>query len=80
MNPKTTSDLTGGLFNFSNSSYWHLNLVVPVLILLMIHMLIALKITLTRWGVKEAGLLNVVLVALGLFVAALIILARYLVF
>ena len=78
-NPRTTSDLTGGAFNFNNSLYWHENLVVPVLILLMIHVLIALKTTLTRWGVKEEGLLNVVLVALGLFVSALLILARYLV-
>ena len=50
-----------------------------ILILLMIHVLIALKTTLTRWGVKEERLLNVVLVALGLFVSALLILARYLI-
>jgi thiosulfate reductase cytochrome b subunit len=79
-NPRTTSELTGGLFTQYNSLYWHLNLVVPVLILLMIHMLIGLKTALTRRGVKEARLLNAVLVALGLFVAVLIILARFLVF
>jgi thiosulfate reductase cytochrome b subunit len=79
-NPRTTSELTGGVFNSSNSLYWHLNLAVAVLILLMIHVLIALKTALTRWGVQETKLLNVVLVALGLFVTTLIILARYLVF
>lgn len=79
-NPKTTSELTGGVFTQYNSLYWHLNLAVPVLILLMIHVLIGLKTALTRRGVKEAKLLNVALVALGLFVTALIILARYLVF
>jgi thiosulfate reductase cytochrome b subunit len=78
-NPKTTSELTGGVFTFSVSLYLHLNLAVPVLILLMIHVLIALKTALARWGVEEAGLLNVVLIALGLFVTALIVLARYLV-
>ena len=79
-NPRTTSELTGGLLTQYNSLYWHLNLVVPVLILLMIHVLIGLKTALTRRGVKEARPLNAVLVALGLFVAALIILARFLVF
>jgi hypothetical protein len=79
-NPKTTSELTGGVFTQYNSLYWHLNLTVPVLILLMIHVLIGLKTALTRRGVKKARLLNVVLVALGLFVTALIILARFLVF
>jgi hypothetical protein len=78
-NPRTTSELTGGVFSQSVSLYWHLNLAVPVLILLMIHVLIALKTALARWGVEEAGLLNVVLIALGLFVTALIVLARYLV-
>jgi thiosulfate reductase cytochrome b subunit len=78
-NPGMTSELTGGVFTQYNSLYWHLNLVVPVLILLMIHVLIGLKTALTRRGVK-ARLLNVVLVLLGLFVTALIILARYLVF
>lgn len=79
-NPRTTSKMTGGVFTFSVSLYLHLNLAVPVLILLMIHVLIGLKAALTRWGVEEARLLNVVLIALGLFVTALIILARYLVF
>lgn len=79
-NPRTTSELTGGVFTFSVSLYLHLNLTVPVLILLMIHVLIGLKTALTRWGLEEARLLNVVLVALGLFATALIILARYLVF
>ncbi len=79
-NSRMTSELTGGVFTFSRSLYWHLNLAVPVLILLVIHVLIGLKTALTRWGVEEARLLNVVLIALGLFVTALLILARYLVF
>jgi hypothetical protein len=78
-NPRMTSELTGGLFKPSVSLYLHLNLAAPVLILLMIHVLIGLKTALARWGVEEGRLLNVVLIALGLFVTALIILARYLV-
>jgi hypothetical protein len=77
-NPTMTSELTGGVFTKSVCLYLHLNLAVPVLILLLIHVLIGLKTALTRWGAEEERLLNVVLVALGLFVTALIILARYL--
>jgi hypothetical protein len=78
-NPRMTSGLTGGVFTLSVSLYLHLNLAAPVLILLMIHVLIGLKTALTRWGVEEGRLLNAVLIALGLFITALIILARYLV-
>ena len=76
-NPRMVSELTGGVFTFSVSQYLHLNLAVPVLILLMIHVLIGLKTALNRWGVEEGKLLNVVLIALGFFATALIILARY---
>jgi hypothetical protein len=79
-NSTMTMDLTGGVFTRSFSLYLHRNLAVPVLILLMIHVLIALKTALIRWGVGEEKLLNVVLITLGLFVTVLIILGRYLVF
>jgi hypothetical protein len=78
-NPAMTSELTGGVFTPSVSLYLHLNLAAPVLILLMIHVLIGLKNALTRWGIEEGRLLNTVIIALGLFVTALIIVARYLV-
>jgi hypothetical protein len=79
-NPTMTSALTGGVFTRGVSLYWHVNLAVPVLILLMIHVLIALKTALIRWGLGEEKLLNIVLIALGVFATVLIILARYLVF
>jgi len=78
-NSATTSKLTGGVFSFSNSLYLHLNLAVPVLILLMIHVLIGLKTALKRWGVEEERLVNAVLIALGVLATALIFLLRYLV-
>jgi len=78
-NPEITSELTGGLFTFSVSLYLHLNLAVPVLILLIVHVLIGLKNALTRRGVGEGRLVNIVLIVLGLFLAALIVLARYLI-
>jgi len=80
-NPRMTSELTGGVLTpervLSVSRYMHLNLAAPVLILLMIHVLIGLKNALARWGTEEGRLLNAVIIALGLFAAALIIVARY---
>jgi len=57
----------------------HVNLAAPVLILLLIHLLIGMRTALTRWGMEEGMLLNAFVIGLGLFVATLIILARYLV-
>jgi cytochrome b subunit of formate dehydrogenase len=79
-NPKLTTDLTGGIFTSSFSMYLHVNLAAPVLILLLIHLLIGMRTALTRWGIEEGLLLNAFVIALGVFVAALIILARYLAF
>lgn len=78
-NPVLTSRLTGGLFNAAFSIYLHANLAVPALILLLVHFLIGAKTALTRWGIKENSLLNVFLIILGAFLAALVILGRYLI-
>lgn len=78
-NPRLTAELTGGIFTSSFSMYLHVNLAAPVLILLLIHLLIGMRTALTRWGIEEGMLLNAFVIILGLFVAALIILARYLV-
>lgn len=81
-NPGLTTRLTGGLFTPAFSMYLHVNLATPVLILLLIHFLNGIKTALTRWGMGENklsnALLNAFLIILGLFLAALIILARYL--
>ena len=78
-NPKLTNALTGGIFTGAFSMYLHVNLAAPVLMLLLIHALIGMRTALARWGIEEGMLLNAFLITLGLFVAALIILARYLI-
>jgi hypothetical protein len=77
-NPRLATRLTGGIFTTSFSMYLHANLAAPVLILLLVHFLIGMKNALTRWGVTKNGALNAFLIILGIFLAALIILARYL--
>ena len=80
-NPGFTSRLTGGLFTPSLSMYLHANLAAPVLILLLIHFLIGIKAAVIRWGLVEDKpsntLVNAFLIILGLFIAVLIVLARY---
>lgn len=79
-NPEVTTRLTGGIFTTTFSMYLHTNLVVPVLILLLIHVLIGMKTALIRWGIEEGWLLKIFLITIGLFATALIILLRYLTF
>ena len=78
-NPRTISELTGGLLTHALSLSLHTTLVLPTLTLLMIHILIAIKSVLTRWGVKEGKLLNTFLILLGFFTITLIVLMQYLV-
>jgi cytochrome b subunit of formate dehydrogenase len=79
-NQGLTSELTGGVFTPELSLYLHKNLVLPALTLLMIHVLISLKKTLTRWGIEEGNLLNGFLILLGALTLALLVLMQYLVF
>lgn len=79
INPGTTSELTGGLFTRALSLYLHTTLVLPTLTLLTIHVLIAIRAILTRWGIREGKLLNAFLILLGAFTVALIVLMQYLV-
>jgi hypothetical protein len=76
-NPALIGELTGGILDRSLSLYLHINLAVPVLVLLLVHILIGLKSTLTRWGVEEGNLLNAFLILLGVFVTVLIVLMQY---
>jgi cytochrome b subunit of formate dehydrogenase len=78
-NPNTVAELTGGLFTHANSVYLHTALVLPALTLLVIHILIAIRSTLTRWGVKEGLVLNAFLVLLGAFAVTLIAIMQYVV-
>jgi len=79
LNPGLISQLTGGLFTHAFSLYLHTNLILPTLTLLMIHILIAIRSTLTRWGIKEGTLLDAFLVLLGIFVLTIMVLMQYLV-
>lgn len=78
-NSATISELTGGLFTHTLSLYLHTTLVLPTLTLLMIHVLIAIRSTLTRWGVREGRLLDAFLILLGAFTVTSIVLMQYLV-
>jgi hypothetical protein len=79
-NPVVVDELTGGLFSYRDLSLRIHNLVVlPALMLLMIHILIAIRSALVRWGVKDSNLLNVFLILLGAFAVVLLVLMQYLV-
>jgi len=79
LNPRFVSQLTGGLFTHPLSLYLHTNLILPTLTLLLIHVLIAIRATLTRWGIREGILLDAFLVLLGVLVLTLMVLMQYLV-
>jgi len=78
-NPVVVGELTGGLFADRYLSLRvHTAVVLPALILLMIHILIAIRSALIRWGVKESNLLNAFLILLGAFTVALLVTMQYL--
>jgi len=79
LNPGLVSELTGGLFTHAFSLHLHTTLILPTLTLLMIHILIAMRSTLTRWGIREGKLLDAFLVLLGAFALTLMVLMQYLV-
>ena len=79
LNPGLVSELTGGMFTHAFSLYLHTNLILPTLTLLMVHILIAIRSTLTRWGIREGKLLDAFLVLLGAFALTLMVLMQYLV-
>jgi uncharacterized membrane protein len=80
VNPVVVGELTGGLFaDRYVSLHVHTDVVLPALVLLMVHILIAIRSALIRWGVKDGNLLNAFLILLGTFTVTLIILMQYLV-
>jgi hypothetical protein len=78
LNPGLVNELTGGLFTHPFSLYLHTALILPTLTLLMIHILIALRSTLTRWGM-EGRLLDAFMILLGAFAFTLMVSMQYLV-
>jgi cytochrome b subunit of formate dehydrogenase len=79
LNPKLLTELSGGLLTHPLFLSLHTTLALPTLTLIMIHVLIALRSTLTRWGVRSGRLLDAFLVFLGAFVLTLMVLMQYLV-
>ena len=79
VNPGVIGELTGGLLTHPLSLSMHSALVIPALTLLTIHILIAFRSGLIRWGVKEGNLLSAFLILLGIFTVALLVLMQYLV-
>lgn len=79
MNGGLVSELTGGLLNRPKSLKLHVDLILPTLTLLMVHVLIALRSILTRWGIREGKLLDAFLVLLGAFAFTLMVLLQYLI-
>jgi len=78
-NPVVVSELTGGLFADRYLSLRvHTAVVLPALILLTVHVLIAMRSALIRWGVRKGNLLNAFLILLGAFTVALLVLMQYL--
>ena len=79
LNPGLVSELTGGLLTHPVSLYLLTTLVLPTLVLLLIHVLIAMRATLIRWRIPEGRLLDAFLILLGIFALSLMILMQYLV-
>ena len=78
-NPAVVGELTGGLLSDRTlSSRIHNTVVFPALVLLMIHILIALRSALLRWGVEDGNLLKAFLILLGIFAMTLLVLMQYL--
>ncbi len=78
VNPGTVSRLTGDWFTHLFSLNLHTALALPTLTLLMMHVLIALRSTFIRWGIREGRLLDAFLFLLGAFVVVLMVLMQYL--
>lgn len=77
VNQGVIGELTGGLLTHPLSLSLHNALVIPASTLLTIHILIAIRSALIRWGVKEGNLLNAFLILLGIFTVALLVLMQY---
>ena len=78
-NPIVVSELTEGLFYDRYFSLRvHTAVVLPALVLLTVHILIAMRSTLIRWGVRDGNLLNAFLILLGAFAATLLVVMQYL--
>lgn len=66
-NPNLVKALTGGIITKINAIRLHRILDMPLFVLVVSHVLIELKFTLQRWGVRKGRLLNALLLIMGGF-------------
>lgn len=63
--PNLMYSLTGGLIDYWTAQYLHSLLDMPLLLLLLVHVVIEIKFSFTRWGFKSRKLLKVLMLLLG---------------
>lgn len=71
--PNLIYSWTGGQINYEFSDFLHSNLDVPLIILFFIHVLIEVKFSLMRWGIKNHKLLNLLILVLGIISITIIL-------
>jgi cytochrome b subunit of formate dehydrogenase len=75
--PSLIRSLTGGWIDYHTALLIHTSLDTPLLVLLLTHVLIEMKFTLMRWGVKNQKLLNLLMLILMLICLILIIYVKF---
>jgi hypothetical protein len=71
--PSLIRSFTGGMIDYQTALFIHTSLDAPFLILLLIHVVIEIRFSLMRWGVKNQKLLNLLMLILVLICLILII-------
>jgi len=71
--PSLIRFLSGGWIDYHTALFIHTSLDTPFLILLLIHVVIEIRFSLMRWGVKNQKLLNLLMLILVLICLILII-------
>jgi len=71
--PNLIYSLTGGIIDHWTAAYLHTLLDVPLSLLLLLHVAIEIRFSLTRWGFKNKKLLNLLMLMLGSILLILII-------
>lgn len=75
--PSLIRSLTGGMIDYQTALFIHTSLDAPFLILLLIHVVIEIKFSLMRWGVKNQKLLNLLMLMLVSICLILIIYVKF---
>jgi hypothetical protein len=70
--PSLIRSLSGGWIDYHTALFIHTSLDTPFLILLLIHVVIEIRFSLMRWGVKNQKFLNLLMLTLGVICVILI--------